>query len=55
MIFEKSYMIYEQEQLSVAWYKLDNQALIWDLIKGSQHEEAALKKNGEYVNIFITC
>lgn len=32
-------------------YKLDNQALIWDLIKGSQHEEAALTKNGEYVNL----
>lgn len=49
-IFYKSYMIHEREKLSVARYKLDNQALIWDLIKGSQHEEAALTKSGEYVN-----
>lgn len=31
-------------------YKMGNQALIWDLIKGTQHEEALLSKNEEYVN-----
>ena len=41
-------MMHEQEQRLLAHYKLDNQALIWGLIKGSQHEEAALtKKKGE--------
>ena len=31
-------------------YKMGNQALIWDLIKGTQCEEALLTKNEEYVN-----
>lgn len=37
-------MIHEQEKVSVAQLQPNNQALIWDLIKGSQHEEAALTK-----------
>lgn len=37
-------MIHEQEKLSVPQLQPNNQALIWDLIKGSQHEEAALTK-----------
>lgn len=31
------YMIHQQEKLSVTHLQLNNQALIWDLITGSQH------------------
>ena len=46
MISEKSY-----SRSSSLWqdYKLNNLALIWDLIKGSQHDEAALRTWGHVV------